>query len=74
MVIGFVVCIMSSLIARYTLSQTIDFSMRSGSTFNTGLSALSSIINANLLGCGIIFLGILFGIISMFTGKKQNIN
>ena len=75
LVIGFILCGISSLALRYYLWQVINGMMASGTAgigiVANGFDKMSLLSYVNIFGCVIIFLGIITSIVSLFTGRKQ---
>ncbi len=73
--IGFIMCGISSLGIRYAISVLTE-GLMSAETAGIGTIA-SALTNAsvfsymNLFGCALIFFGIVFNLMGMFTEKKQ---
>lgn len=75
LVIGLIICGISSLTIVYTITSAVNAAMNSGSAgigmIGAALDTSRTMGFVNILGCAMIFFGIVFNIISWFTGKKQ---
>ncbi|MET0754358.1 MAG: hypothetical protein ABWZ66_13330 [Pyrinomonadaceae bacterium] len=76
LVIGLIICGISSLTIVYTITSAVNAAMNGGGSAGIGMigAALDTSRTmgiVNLLGCAMIFFGIVFNIISLFTGRKQ---